>query len=160
MVWNCITNSGVNLTGIDTTPKFPIGTIVQGRDATYGAGEFIYLPGVASTAGGDVVEYDTYAGTTTRWAGTANRSKPLAVAMAANTSTTGYGWYQIAGAALVNLGGDVAAGANVFWQATAVVDDAAVNGKQMLGAFFSAAGSSGGQGVVILNRPHAQGQVS
>ena len=34
----------------DTTQNHALGTIVQAVDPTYGAGEFIYLKGVASTA--------------------------------------------------------------------------------------------------------------
>lgn len=155
--WNSITLQGVNLTQIDTTAQFPVGQIIQASHPTYGAGEFIYLKGTASTVAGDVVEVDTYTPATTRWAGTVSTGKPLAIAMAATVAST-YGWYQIGGAALVNLGGNVAAGAAVFWQATAVVDDAQVSGKQMAGATFLAAGTSGGQGLVQINRPHVQHQ--
>jgi hypothetical protein len=79
----------------DTTQNHPLGFIITMTDTTYGSGEFIYLKGAASTAIGDVVSYNAFTGATTRWAGTAITGVPLAVAMSANTSTSGYGWYQI-----------------------------------------------------------------
>jgi len=48
----------------DTTQNHALGTIVQATDPTYGGGEFIYLKGVASTAVGSMVDYDSYLGTT------------------------------------------------------------------------------------------------
>ena len=41
---------GIELT--DTTQNHALGTIVTAVDPTYGAGEFIYLKGVASTVVG------------------------------------------------------------------------------------------------------------
>lgn len=137
-------------------PATPVGTIVKAFHPTFGSGEFIFLKGVASTAAGDVVEIDTYTPATVRWAGTANSGKPLGIAMAAIVASS-YGWYQISGAATVNIGGAVVAGNPVYFQATAVVDDAAVNGKQVLGATFLTTAASG-TAVVQINRPHCQGQ--
>lgn len=147
-----------------------VGTIRRFYDTTgkYGVGEFIYLPGVASLAVGDVVEYNLSAGvngttdaTVVRWAGTAGTGKALAVAMTANTSATTYSWYQISGAAVVNTNGTVAAGDKAFWQATAVVSTTQVNGKQVLGmAAFSANGvPAANQAIYTIDRPHAQGQI-
>lgn len=147
-----------------------VGAIRRFYDSTgkYGVGEFIYLPGVASLAVGDVVEYNLSAGvngttdaTVVRWAGTAGTGKPLAVATTANTSATTFSWYQICGAAVVNTNGTVAAGDKAFWQATAVVATAQVNGKQVLGmSAFSANGVPiANQAIYTIDRPHAQGQV-
>lgn len=157
MTWNSITIPGVNVANIDTTPVFPVGTIMQARDTvTSSVGEFIYLKGVASTAAGDVVEYDLSTPATTRWAGSVSTGKPLAIAMAATVANT-YGWYQIGGVATVNIGGAVIAGNPVYWQATAVVDDAQVSGKQMAGAtFLSTAAAT--NALVQISRPHAQTQ--
>jgi hypothetical protein len=145
----------------DTVQRHPLGTIVTAGDPLYGTGEFIYLKGVASTTVGDVVEYDQYNGTTTRWAGTANRGKPLAVAMSANVASQ-YGWYQIGGAAVVNISGTVAAGDPAFFQATATVSTTAVAGKQMLNASAITANGvpSAGKAVYQIDRPFAQGQIT
>ena len=45
---------GIALT--DTTQNHALGTIVQATDPTYGAGEFIYLKGIASTVVGSMVD--------------------------------------------------------------------------------------------------------
>lgn len=85
------------------TPPATLGQIVTAVDPTYGAGEFILLTGVASNAIGTVVQYDasTFAPTIPT-AATVNKSgMPLAVSMAANTSTTNWSWYQISGTAVV-----------------------------------------------------------
>lgn len=143
-----------------TAQNHPLGTIVRAVDPTYGEGEFIYLQGVASTAVGDVVSYNSTQGATVRWAGTANEGRPLAVAMSANVANQ-YGWYQISGNAVANISGTVAAGDKVYWQATATTSSTGVNGKQVLGAI--AAGANGtpatGQAVINIDRPHAQGQI-
>ena len=47
-----------------TTQRHPLGTIVTAIDPTYGAGEFIYLKGIGSTAVGTMVDYDQTLGTT------------------------------------------------------------------------------------------------
>lgn len=145
----------------DTTQNHPLGTIVKAVDPTYGEGEFIYLTGVASTAAGDVVSYNSTQGATVRWAGTANEGRPLAVAMSANVASQ-YGWYQIAGNAVANISGTVAAGNPMYWQATATISATAVAGKQVLGAI--AAGANGtpatGKAVINIERPHSQGAIT
>jgi hypothetical protein len=149
----------------------PVGAIRKFYDSTgkYGVGEFIYLPGVASLAVGDVVSYNLSAGvngttdaTVVRWAGTANTGSPLAVAMTANTSSTTYSWYQIEGAAVINTSGTVAAGDSAYWSSTATLKSAAAAGKQVLGAIaFSANGvPAANQAVYTINRPHSQGAIT
>jgi hypothetical protein len=117
----------------ETTQLHPIGDRLFATDPTYGAGEFVYLKGVASTAVGDVVIFDQYAGTTTR--AVAGSRGPVAVAMSANVASQ-YGWYQIAGSAVVTCG-TVSANAPLFVTATAgSVDDAVVTGDK-IDAFVS-----------------------
>jgi len=140
----------------DTTQNNLIGTIVEAVDPTYGAGEFIYLKGVASTAVGDVVIYDQYANTTKR--AVAGDRGPVAVAMSANVANQ-YGWYQISGSAVVTSG-TVAAAGNVYLTATAgTVDDATVSGDKIDGARFKTANGtpSAGLAVVQLQRPSLNG---
>lgn len=152
-------------------PAVPVGTVKRFYDVAglYGDGEFIYLPGVASLAVGDVVTYNISAGvkaytdaTVVRWAGTANTGAPVAIATTANTSAVAFSWYQIGGAAVVNTSGTVAAGDAAMFASTATVKTAAVAGKQILGMV---AGSANGvpatnQAIYTLNRPHVQGQIT
>lgn len=159
-----------NLPSVVLEPQ--LGEVVTGWDPYLGGGEFIYLKGVASTAVGDVVSYNGYTGATTRWAGTANSGAPLAVAMAANTSSSSYGWYQIGGNAVINCGGTVAAGDIVNFNATATVKSAAVAGKQVLNAVAASAnGASYGSGasavtlastqaIYTIQRPFCQGAIT
>lgn len=114
-----------------TVQNHPIGTRVKAIDPTFGEGEFIYLKGLASTAVGEVVIYDTYANTTKR--GVAGDRGMAAVAMSANVANQ-YGWYQIAGSAVVKVAAAFAANANVYWTATAgTPDDAVVAGDKIDG---------------------------
>lgn len=162
----------VNLTDVDPTPgavgRWPqFGTVVQGVDPSLGAGEFIFLKGVASLAAGDWVTYNGLTGVTTRWAGTANTGQPIAVAVGTPSATQG-GWFQIGGNALANVGGTVAAGDSAFFNATATTKSAAVAGKQVLGAIAATANgatvgnvtASATQAVYTLNRPVVQGQIT
>jgi len=135
-----------------TTQQHPLGTIVRAVDSTYGEGEFIYLKGVASTVVGDLVIFDTYAGTSTR--AVAGSRGPCAVAMSANVASQ-FGFYQISGAAVVKAS-TVAANGNVYVTATAgTVDDAVVAGDKVDGARFKTADGTpaAGQAVVQLARP-------
>lgn len=150
------------ITGTDTTKNHDLGTVVRVSDPTYGMGEFIYLKGAASTAVGDVVSYNAYTGATTRWAGTANTGIPLAVAMSANTSTSAYGWYQIAGNAVVAITGTVTAGDSAYFSATAALKTAAAAGKQVLNCVAATANAvpSSGFAVYTIQRPFAQGAIT
>ncbi|HXC38408.1 MAG TPA: hypothetical protein VN667_05635 [Burkholderiales bacterium] len=145
---------------VPTPPLYP-GMVVTAEDPTYGVGEFILLLGTASTAAGDWVSFQSGSYATTRWAGTANEGRPLAVAMAATGANT-WGWYQIAGNAVANISGTVAANDKVYWQSTATTSSTQVNGKQVLGAI--AAGANGvpaaGKAVITIDRPHSQGQIA
>ena len=145
----------------DTTQNHLLGTIVRAEDPTYGAGEFIYLKGVASTAVGSMVDFDPYLATTALSPATGGVG-PVAVAMSANVASQ-YGWYQIAGVAAVKAPNAMTAGADVFSLAATPgsVDDAAVNGEQILNAKVSVTTGtpSTGLGLIVINRPFHQGQV-
>ncbi len=120
------TRIGKTGTDRDTSAAVAVGTIVRAVDPTYGAGEFIYLKGVASTAIYDWVTYNMDDGSTTRLA--ANAIGPFAVAMATLTASY-YGWYQIGGKALGNALTLFADNAAVFCTGTAgSVDDTSVAG--------------------------------
>lgn len=164
-----VTTIAPGITNLPSTVlEAQLGEVRQGWDPALGSGEFIYLKGVASLAIGDVVEYNAYTGATTRWAGTANTGKPLAIAVAAVTATQ-YGWFQIEGNAIVTCSGTVAAGDAVFFSATAAVKTAAVAGKQVLNAVAATANGATVSGygalastsaVYTINRPFVQGQIT
>lgn len=147
----------------DTVQNHPLGEITAGIDPVYGAGEFIYLKGVASTQVGTLVQYDPYLATTTIAPATGGHSGPLAVAMSANVANQ-YGWYQISGTAAVRAPNAMTPGANVFMLAATPgsVDDAGVNGEQVLNAVATTTTGtpSTGLALVTINRPFLQGQIT
>lgn len=117
------------ITTVDDAAKLPLGTIMRASDPTYGAGEFIYLKGVASTAVGSWVTYNLDDGSTALLA--ANAIGPVAVAMAAVVANK-YGWYQISGKAVGKALASYADNGLVFATATAgSVDDAVVDGDMV-----------------------------
>ena len=125
-----------SVTDVLTTKAFLIGTIAKAVDPALGEGEFIFLPGVASTVAGHVVIYDTYANTT-KLAVAGDRG-PAAVAMAATVAST-YGWYQIRGVATVKETSATAA-AKIFLTATPGVPAVAVvTGDKLDGGNFKTA---------------------
>lgn len=165
-----VISSGITLNGGTTlvTP-IPVGTIGTFRDigsTLLGFGEFIWLPGVASTILGSWVSYiistgASNAGSSTLWAGTASSAFPLAVATCANAASTTWAWYQIEGAAICATNGTIAAGNSAAWQAAGVVQAAAVATKNVDGAIASSANGVPGtnQAIYILDRPASQSAV-
>ena len=135
----------------DTVQNHPLGTRVFATDPTYGAGEFVYLKGVASTAVGNAVIYDQYAGTSTR--AVAGSRGPVAIAMSANVASQ-YGWYQVSGSAVVTAG-TVAANALIYVTATAgTIDDAVVSGDKVDGAVLKTANGTPSAGLAIAQICH------
>jgi hypothetical protein len=112
-----------------TVKNHALGTIVRATDPTYGAGEFIYLSGLDSTAVGSWVTYNLDNGATALLA--ANAIGPVAVAMSACV-TGEYGWYQISGKAVGKALSGYADNALVFCTGTAgSVDDTVVDGDMV-----------------------------
>lgn len=153
--------STISTTQTNAPQPWKYGDIVRAVDSTYGVGEFIYLKGVASTAVGSLVTYDQYLGTTTLAPATGGKG-PVAVAMSANLLNFA-GWYQIGGAAVVKAPNSMAPGADVFMLASTPgsVDDAQVNGEQVVNAVVSTTTGtpSSGLAVIQINRPFLQGQI-
>lgn len=113
----------------DTVQNHPLGTIVQGVDPTYGAGEFIYLKGVASTVVGSAVLYNEDDYSTSLLA--ANDIGQVAFAMSINVASQ-YGWYQIKGKAVGKGLAGLVDNANCYSTATAgSIDDAVVAGDRI-----------------------------
>ena len=147
----------------DTTQNHAVGTIVCGVDPTYGEAEFIYLKGVASTAVGSIVTYNTSSGTTALAPVGTNKPQPVAVAMSANVANQ-YGWYQISGIAVVAKSATVSLAANVAIGVKTIGLVASTgSGKEVQGALVAAVASAAtGRTTVqvVVNRPHMQGRVS
>lgn len=146
-----------------TTQKHPLGTVVRANDPTYGAAEFIYLAGVASTAVGSVVTYNTSSFTTALAAVGTNLPQPIAIAMSANVASQ-YGWYQISGIAVAKkaAGTSLAANAAVGVKTIGLVA-ASGSGKEVAGALVAAVASAKSDVTtvqLVVNRPHMQGRVT
>src|ERR1700761_8342258 len=147
-----------------TVQNHPLGFVVQAYDATLGGGQFMYLAGVASTAVGSLVTYNQLTGATTLAPNTAHLAQPLAVAMAANTSTTSYGWYQVRGAAVIaKTATKVNPAVPLFLSGTAgQVFATATSGKEILNAISVNAATVASATATITAQiayPFAQGQV-
>lgn len=161
------TDAGVtqpNASAAAPTPPMRLGMIVRAVDPTYGEGEFILLPGVASTAVGSVVTYNTTSYTTALAAVGANKAQPIAIAMSANTSSSTWGWYQISGVAVVKKTCTVSLAANA---AVGVLTTGLIagtgSGKEVQGALVAAvASATAGRTTVrvVMSRPHMQGRVT
>lgn len=120
---------GQNFDETSTTQEHALGTIVRAKDPTYGVGEFIYLKGVALTAVGSWVTYNSDDNSTALLA--ANAIGPVAVAMSACLANQ-YGWYQISGKAVGKALADYVDNALVYATATAgSVDDEVVAGDRV-----------------------------
>lgn len=153
---------GVNLTEVDTTQNFPLGTIATGVDPTYGAAEFIYLKGVASNVAGAIVSYDvTFAAVLHTTA--LNLPRAVAISMSAFDAATEYGWAQISGSASVKKAASVSFAANAALAGSAGLAIAAVSGLILNGALVSIVASAKSDVTtvrVMINRPHAPSDVS
>ena len=158
-------------------PSIPVGTIAQFRDTgtTFlGSGRFIFLPGVTATVAGDSVSYRLSAGTdvggdvndgaaTVRSVTTGNTGFPLAIATAAVDLQSKWGWYQLQGAAIVNVSGTVSAGQSAYLGQTAKWEtNAASGGKQVIGAQSSSADGvpDTGKAIFTINNPVVQSQIT
>jgi hypothetical protein len=147
-------------TTIPTPPAVP-GQIVKGFDPVYGMGEFILLKGVASTAVGSLVIFNTTNYTTTLCPVTANLGSPVAISMTANTSSSNWSWYQIEGVAVVAKSAVVLANNVAIGVSSTGKVGTSASGKQILGARTANSTVSATTTVqLILNRPHLQGRVT
>lgn len=135
---------------ISSTAKHALGEIVR-AESEEGAGEFIYLLGVASTVAGSWVVYtaDTFRTALI----TPNAIGPVAVAMAANVADS-YGWYQIHGEAVAKAA-DVADSGKVYIDTAAgVADDAVVAGDKIHKAKWTSVDDTAtGTATVSIARP-------
>lgn len=151
----------INASSVAPTPPNALGRIVQAVDPTYGAGEFIMLAGVASTAVGTPVIYDSTTWLTTLAPVGTNIPQPIAIAMSANVSASTFGWYQISGlATVVKSSGSLVLGAAVGI-ATIGTFSASATGIEIEGAVVAATATVTATSMqLIINRPHYQGRIT
>jgi hypothetical protein len=158
------TDAGVTQPGSSSatpTPPMKVGMIVKASDPTLGEAEFILLAGVASTVVGSVVTYNSTTGLTTLAPAGNNKPQPIAIAMAANTATTTWGWYQISGQAVAAKTAALALASNAaVGVLTAGKIAATASGKEVQGAITMAKSTAGTTVTLLINRPHMQGRVS
>jgi hypothetical protein len=145
-------------------PPAVLGSIVRAFDPVYGEGEFILLLGVASTVVGSVVRYNATTYQTTLVVNTAVQDVPVAVAMAATTAGL-YGWYQIAGNAVIKKTAvTVAPNVTLFLSATAgrvkVLASAGLQVVAARSANLTTVTSTTSTITVTINRPHLQSQIT
>jgi len=144
----------------ETVQKHPLGTIVRAYDPTYGEGEFIYLLGVASTAVGSPVVYNTTGYQTALAPVGTNLPQPVAFAMSANVASQ-YGWYQIGGRAIAKKtsGLGLAANAAVGVKTAGLVATTGT-GKEIQGALTIGVSTASTTVSLIIDRPHMQGRIT
>ena len=143
------------------TPPLTLGMIVTAVDPTYGTGEFILLAGVASTAVGSVVVYNTATNLTTLAPAGANKPQPIAIAMSANIAATTFGWYQISGNAVAKKTSGLALASNAaIGILTAGLVAASATGKEVRGALTVAKATTPKTVQLILSRPHMEGRIT
>ena len=159
--------SDTSITTRIPTPPNVLGQVVRAKDPTYGEGEFILLPGCASSVLGIVVTYSPTTWATTVVPSTANLSQPVAVAMVGNTDTAKFNWYQVSGLAVVKKTAvkvDPAATRRMYISGTAGrLMQTSAAGKNILGcasANVATVTSTTSTVVCSINRPHCQGPIT
>lgn len=151
---------------VSTTAAVPVGTIVTAKSASFGEGEFIYLPSTASVTLGNLVAFRAGASlgsyTNIRVPSGANLGQQVAVAMATGAAST-FGWFQISGTAPI-LKSNVIISANkpVFISTTAGRIRAILSaGRQVLGIITATAAiASVSTSLCTFNRPFMQGNAT
>lgn len=154
---------GQNIADISTTQLHPLGTVCTGTDPTYGAGEFKYLLGVASTVVGSVVTWHPSTYQTALCPVGNSLSKPIAVAMGANVAAT-YGWYQISGLAVASKAATICcvAGAGIAVKTIGLISKTGSLAEIQGGVCSATASAKTGVITVLIaiDRPHMQGRIS
>ena len=150
-------------TSVIPTPPNVLGKICRADDPDFGEGEFILLLGVAGTEVGSVVKYNATTYQTALVTAVAVQDVPVAVAMSANTS--GFGWYQVSGNAVIKKTAvAVTPQVTLFLSATAgrvkVVASAGMQLVAARSANLSTIAAAVSTVTVTINRPHLQSQIT
>lgn len=171
--------TGYPVNGYPYAPE-PPSLIVDGMEPSLGFGQFVYgqWSNATGCTAGSVCEMTqtTYTSGTSvsiitsfqLWQGTANKGLCLAVAVTALAQNQ-FGWFQLYGAALVNVSAE-SAGSSAYWEANGVVSSTVVASKQMLNATCLVAPSasfgplgatlSSTQAILFINYPFGQGAIT
>jgi hypothetical protein len=163
MAYSIAENALLGQAFADTSTKkaYEVGTVMRGKDPALGAGEFVYLVGVANTLVGSAVVYDVASHQTTLAPVGNKLPRPVAFAMSANPAGQ-YGWYQISGMAYAAKASAtvLSAGVAVGVAATGLVAGTAA-GQEISGA-LTAAACANGELVVLLHisHPTMQGSIT
>jgi len=151
------TIGGQPVTQTESSAKHNVGQRVRAKGLTYGEVEFIYLPGVASTAAGSVVLFDEKASTTTL--ALKGMRGHVAIAMAATTAGL-YGWYAVDGMVPVATGAAAVTSGPAYLSATAgSIDCLELEGEKVDGLTIRGQ-PSGGFVTCRLSNPAANGNDS
>lgn len=151
------TIGGQPIAQVEASAKHNVGQRIRAKDLTYGEVEFIYLPGVASTAAGSVVVFDEKAATTTL--ALRGMRGNVAVAMAAITADL-YGWYAVDGMVPVAAaGGAISAGPGYLSTTAGSIDSVDAEGEKVDGLTIRGQ-PTGGFVTCRLTGPSANGNDS
>lgn len=135
--YRCSGPFAFDLYSVDDAPKAPLGTVVQGLDASLGYGEFVYLKGVANCVEGSHITYSPKDHTAVLLA--ANAIGASGIALSAGVANK-YFWAQIRGKAVGKVAAAFADGGLVYATATAgTADDAVVAGDRVKLAYGASA---------------------
>ena len=155
MTYQVVDMIGPDIQNVDTVQQYNIGMRCKALHEVYGAGDFVYLRGVAGTLVGDAVVYDEN-GQTTRAVAASRGTVAVAVQpVLANQ----FGWYQVQGLGPVRAT-TVVADSRPYLTATAgQLDDTVAAGQAIDGMRFQSADGvpSAGLALAILNYPMANG---
>lgn len=141
------------LTNNDSVARVPLGT----RAEDINGNEYIYLQGVAATVPGDAVTFNNSTYATVRLTNAAVAGARVAFAMGAVVAAQ-FGWYLINGTGTGVAAAAVAANAPLQATATAgAVDDTAVAGDSIIGAWSRAAAGGAGAVEIAVSYPSITG---
>lgn len=146
---------GVNLTRVDATPQFPVGTIVNTNDG----GQAMYVQSTTSAL-------STYAAVSIDANGlatmltTTNAATSPRIGFAQTSIATGaYGWVALGGTVLVNCAAQCAPNVNIYTTATpGVLDDAVVSGGYIAGLVVTTTISNATATTAVCQYPHVTRQ--
>jgi hypothetical protein len=143
---------------LSTSALHTVGQRVKAKDYHYGEVEFVYLPGAASVATGDLVTFDEKSGVTAQ--AVQGSRGPLAVAMS-DCVAGDYGWFAVSGCVPVktDAGSAIKLGAAFLCATVGAATDVLQEGEKVDGLAIKAQ-PSGGFVTCRLSAPSANGNES
>lgn len=121
---------GVNLTRVDSSAQFPLGTLVNLNDG----GQAMYVKSTASALSTYAAVSINQDGKATMLTTTTGAASPRVGVAQVSVATSSYGWVVLGGQFLVNLAAQCASSVPLFTTSTAgVLDDATVTAGYVAG---------------------------